>query len=247
MSNDNSLEKSSNKKIESPPEVSGLFIDSLIRVYGENKDFYYDSGYYGNKFDKYLELSYEEALLLAERGRLTIHYSKSSKVSNDEEISDDSIKNLPVIDIKSLTKRITKEIPNFWGRYLVYKDLRSRGYVIRPGYGSSAPYRRYPRGTKAEKAQSNVLIYPFVEGTKMELFELEQLEELAHANRKILILGIVDRSGDVTYYKASEFELNENKEKYEWHDETSISPDQNENESENDYRNETSEQNLDQD
>ncbi|MHA1984991.1 MAG: hypothetical protein ACW967_11590 [Candidatus Hodarchaeales archaeon] len=231
MSNDNSLEKSSNKKIESPPEVSGLFIESLIRVYGENK------------FDRYLELNYEEALLLAERGRLTIHYSESSIAFNDKEISDDFIKNLPVLDIKSLTKKITKEIPNFWGRYLVYKDLRSRGYVIRPGYGSSTPYRRYPRGAKAEKAQSNVLIYPFVEGTKMELFELEQLEELAHANRKILILGIVDRSGDVTYYKASEFELNENKEKYEWHDEESILSDQNENE--NDNRKETSEQNLD--
>ena len=52
----------------------------------------------------------------------------------------------------------------------------------------------------------------------MELYELEQLEELAHANRKTLILGIVDRGGDVTYYRASEFTLNKNTEQYEFRD-----------------------------
>ncbi|MHA1988914.1 MAG: tRNA-intron lyase [Promethearchaeota archaeon] len=226
MTNDNSLEISDNKKNDSPPEVIGLLIESLIRVYGENKFYYYDLGYYGNKTDNYLELEYEEALLLAERGRIEIHYSETPSSTEEYEITENYIQSLPVLDITNLTKKITKETQNFWGRYLVYKDLRSRGYVVRPGYGPSAPYRRYPRGAKAEKAQSNALVFPFVEGTKMELFELEQLEELSHSNRKALILGIVDRSGDVTYYKASEFELNENKEHYEWHDEITLQSEQ---------------------
>lgn len=229
MPNEAISEKLDNKKAEPPPEVVGLFIDSLIRIYGKNKFYYYDLGYYGNKMENYLELENEEALLLAERGRIVIHYSESNIKIKDNEITEEFIQNLPVLNIKTLMNKITKINSNFWGRYLVYKDLRSRGYVVRPGYGPSAPYRRYPRGTKAEKAQSNALIFPFVEGTKMELFELEQLEELSHSNRKTLILGIVDRSGDVTYYKASEFELNENKEQYEWHDELGSQIEQNEN------------------
>ena len=35
----------------------------------------------------------------------------------------------------------------------------------------------------------------------------------AKANRKALFLGIVDRSGDVTYYRSSEFIIKENTER----------------------------------
>ncbi|OLS18971.1 MAG: tRNA-splicing endonuclease [Candidatus Heimdallarchaeota archaeon LC_3] len=235
MSDNDYSDKNDSKKQESPPEIIGLFVKPNIHIYGENKFYYYESGYYGNKSEDFLELSFEEALLLAERGRIRIFSNEDNTLPNEGPISNDKIQLLTELDVTSLTQIITREVPNFWGRYLVYKDLRSRGYVVRPGYGSSSPYRRYPRGTKAEKSQSNALIYPFIEGTKIELFELERLEESAHANRKTLILGIVDRSGDVTYYKTSEFELNENKEIYEWHDEDSQRDDKldNENDSSN--------------
>ena len=221
MSNNDNIGKNDSKKQDTPPEIIGLFVKPSIHIYGENKFYYYESGYYGNKSENFLELSFEEALLLSERGRIRIFSNETNTFPTEGDISNEEIQLLPEIDATRLTQMITKDVPNFWGRYLVYKDLRSRGYVVRPGFGSSSPYRRYPRGAKAEKSQSNALVFPFVEGTKIELFELEQLEESAHANRKTLILGIVDRSGDVTYYKASEFELNENKEIYEWHDEFS--------------------------
>jgi tRNA-intron endonuclease len=219
MSNNNQNEQNDNKKSDIPLDISAIFIKPEIRIYGENKFYYYDSGYYGNKFDDYLELSFEEALLLAERGRIQIFSVPMNSFRDFQTFLGKEEENYVKLDINNFTKMISTEVPNFWGRYLVYKDLRSRGYVVRPGYGTSAPYRRYPRGAKAEQAQSNALVYPFVEGNKMELFELEELEEMSHANRKTLILGIVDRSGDVTYYKASEFVLNENVEQYKWIDE----------------------------
>ena len=222
MSNLNTEQNSEAKKPEGISVLHGVLIPPKIRIYGEFKHYYYENGYYGDKYNDYLELNYEEALLLVERGRLVVHGEENEKIAIEElkpEMIIDYIENLPIFDAKKLTQFITSKQDNFWGRYLVYKDLRSRGYVVRAGYGPKEPYRRYPRGTKAEKSQSNVLVYPFVEGKTLELFELEQIVDLAHANRKTLILGIVDRSGDVTYYKTSELELKENKEQYRWQDE----------------------------
>ena len=196
-------------------------MNQKVRIYGEKKHYYYENGYYGTKEENYLELDPEEALLLIERGKLHVYEfitPQNDELNNLQEFSQEQLSQMKLLTQDLFIKLIIVENTHFWGRYLVYRDLRARGYVVRPGYGINTPYRRYPRGTKATKVQSNVLVYPFVEGTEFELFELEQLVQQAQANRKMLILGIVDRSGDVTYYKTSEFQLPENIEQYEWVD-----------------------------
>jgi tRNA-intron endonuclease len=222
MSESNEININLEKKGETAPEVIGVLMKPNTRIYGEQRYYYYETGYYGVKTEEYLELYPEETLLLMERNRLKLvgsfieeGYAPDSNSEEKQPLSE--------LSLAAYTQYITSIESNFWGRYLVYKDLRARGYVVRPGYGTNAPYRRYPRGTKAERAQSNILVYPFVEGTKLELYELEQLVQQALSNRKQLILGIVDRSGDVTYYKASEFVIPDNDENYEWLDELKTS------------------------
>ena len=214
-------------KASTSPEIIGFYRESQkVRIYGDKKYYYYENGYYGTKEEDYLELDPEEALLLIERGKLRAYELtiQNTEINFQLEFSEEQLSQMMLLTADLFIKLINKINIHFWGRYLVYRDLRSRGYVVRPGYGINAPYRRYPRGTKAIKVQSNVLVYPFVEGTEFELFELEQLVQQSQANRKILILGIVDRSGDVTYYKASEFQLPQNIEQYEWVDDFNRSP-----------------------
>ncbi|HKZ43181.1 MAG TPA: hypothetical protein VJ044_19645, partial [Candidatus Hodarchaeales archaeon] len=185
------------KKGEAAPVVSGFLFDSKIRVYRDNKHYYYENGYFGAKENDFLELANEEALLLMERGKLRLYEVAESHDTQELESTDTAL--LREVGVSALTQKIAAGDPTFWGRYLVYKDLRARGYVIRTGFPG---YRRYPRGAKTEKTQSTTIIFPFAEGTKLELSEFEQLVQHAHANRKQLVLGIVDRSGDITYYKA---------------------------------------------
>lgn len=148
----------------------------------------------------------EEAALLVERGRIKI-YSDQNYV-NELSLGE------------YIDQVVSNENSDFWVKYLVYKDLRSRGYVVRAGYGAGklVPYRKYPRGARPNTIKSDSFIYPFSEGSSIEPHEFDLMVKQAQSNRKSLLLGIVDRSGDVTYYKASEYGITDNLEKFEWKD-----------------------------
>lgn len=191
---------------QTEPSASG-FIDKqkLHLIEGDILSFY-ETGFYGQPHDNKLILSPEEASLLLERNRIIIYKDSDLKI---------------IYPLDELIEHFSSVDKHFWGNYLVYKDLRSRGYVVRSGYGEFTPYRRYPRGTKPNQdnkksASSDTVIYPFLEGAFLELHQLDLIVNLAKSNRKKLILGVVDRSGDVTYYRASEFQVPYNQERYEW-------------------------------
>ncbi len=173
---------------------------NIVLTQGQWQDLY-DTNFFGQPDDKTLVLEPEEAVLLVERGRIKIF----SDVDLREELPIDQYVNI-----------VSEILPDFWRKYIVYKDLRSRGYVVRSGYGELAPYRRYPRGARPNKAQSDTFIFPFAEGSYLDLSQLDTIVKQAQSNRKTLILGMVDRSGDVTYYKASEFIIPVNTEKFEF-------------------------------
>lgn len=177
----------------------------VLLIQGQWQDLY-DNNFYGQPEQKGLLLDPEEAILLAERGRV--------KIFEDETLEHE-------VGMDKYVDLVSKEQQDFWRKYLVYKDLRGRGYVVRAGYGELATYRRYPRGAKPNKAQSDTFIFPFAEGSHINLQQLDTIVKQAQANRKTLVLGMVDRSGDVTYYKASEFIIDINTEKFEFPDDVS--------------------------
>jgi tRNA-intron endonuclease len=166
----------------------------------------YENNFYGDLNNEELILIPEEASLLIERGRISIYVDQTFS----EEIS-----------LGKYISKVSEGNPEFWVKYLVYKDLRSRGYVVRAGYGGGrlVPFRKYPRGARPNKSHSDTFIYPFAEGSSIEPHEFDLMVSQAQSNRKSLLLGIVDRSGDVTYYKASEFKIPINEEEYEWKNE----------------------------
>src|SRR3989344_7936036 len=75
----------------------------------------YDKTRYGEPMDnKKFQYSLLEALYLVERGKFVIVDEKSKK-----------------IDFDDFVKRARKIEPNFWIRYVVFKDLRRRGYIVK--------------------------------------------------------------------------------------------------------------------
>lgn len=123
-------------------------IEDTVIVNSEDAQKVYEKGFYGEiQEEGTLKLSSEEALLLVERNRL--------EVFNDNNES---------LNFQTLTKIFMKTNPDLWLKYLVYRDLRSRGYIVRAGYGGNIDFRLYPRGAKLGTDTSKSLIYIVREG-----------------------------------------------------------------------------------
>ncbi|MCK4847601.1 MAG: tRNA-intron lyase [Candidatus Heimdallarchaeota archaeon] len=169
----------------------------------------FENGYFGIwAADGSLCLEPEEILLLLDRGRIEVVNTTTKECISSED----------------LVIHFTKINRNFWSRYLVYKDLRNRGYVVTIGTRITAPFRIYSRGGKPGESVSKKVIYPLPEGEDIDLDLLDQIVKQAKIDRKKLLLSVIDRLGDVTYYQASQLELEYNELEYEYKDEISPSP-----------------------
>jgi len=146
----------------------------------------YNKGYYGIPESKGVSLNNFEALHLFEMGRIEIKYI-------------DKIMNGP-----DLMLYFSEREPDFMIRYMVYKDLRNRGYVVNVGKGSAFFFRLYSREAKPKSGGAKYYIKPLQEGGSIKLRELETLIDLAKQSQKELIFGMLDVTGDVSYLKADE-------------------------------------------
>src|SRR3989344_2203518 len=95
----------------------------------------YDVGCYGSIEGKVNKLSLVEALHLVDRKRLEVKDGKK-KLKRD--------------DLYKKACEIDKEFPQ---KYVVYRDLRERGYVVRTGFKFGTHFRVYERGVKLKRGQ----------------------------------------------------------------------------------------------
>ena len=88
-------------------------------------------------------------------------------------------------------------------RYLVYRDLRQRGYVVEPQDGV-VDFHVLPRGGAPRKTPSLYWVRALSERAVFDLAELLERAQEAASVRKSLLLGLVDEESDVTYYAVRE-------------------------------------------
>ena len=97
-------------------------------------------------------------------------------------------------------RRAVRAEPGFPVRYLVYRDLRQRGYVVRAGPPPVA-FSVLPRGGTLHKTPARFWVEALSEREPFDLAKVVQLAERAQAARKLLWLGVVDEESDLTYYR----------------------------------------------
>ncbi len=176
---------------EKEEEIFAELEDLTVIVKKNQANLIYDRGYYGNfQEDGNLKLDPVESLLLCERKRIKI-FDKEGNEYNFQQI----------------VKKFVKNLPELWIKYLCYKDLRSRGYIVRAGYGTDIDYRVYDRGAQIGTDAAKYLVHTIVEGSPLKLISLDRITKIAKSNRKKLVLAVVDRVGEVTFYKAQEIDL----------------------------------------
>ncbi|PIN76619.1 tRNA-intron lyase [Candidatus Woesearchaeota archaeon CG10_big_fil_rev_8_21_14_0_10_36_11] len=145
---------------------------------------FYNQSRFGTLSDGKVELSLLEALYLMEKGRLVVTSDSGRKVI-----------------VESYVKKARKVEPNFWIRYIVFRDMRNRGYIIKTALKFGADFRVYDRGVKPGEDHARWIIYPVNEGSTLTWHEFSAKNRVAHSTKKKLLMGIVDAENDVTYYE----------------------------------------------
>ena len=142
----------------------------------------HNKGFYGvPQSGGSLKLDLMEAIYLVESERLEV---RSDEVS------------MSTSDLLRLAHRLSK---GFEVRYLVYRELRQRGYVVKLGH-HPLDFRVFPRGGSPNKTPSKWWVAAISERSTFDLGRLLQDLDRTTDVRKHLLLAIVDEESDVTYY-----------------------------------------------
>ncbi|MCY4491294.1 MAG: tRNA-intron lyase [Thaumarchaeota archaeon] len=95
-------------------------------------------------------------------------------------------------------------------KFLIYRDLKSRGYVVKDGFGFGSDFRVYERGQFGEKG-AKFLIFGLSEGRQEKMGAMQKKIEQITQMGKEPIIAVVERRGEVIYYKINRAHFNENK------------------------------------
>ncbi|MDA4130599.1 MAG: tRNA-intron lyase [Thaumarchaeota archaeon] len=112
----------------------------------------------------------------------------------------------PVGSIKftSYVTRALERDDKAWTRFLIFRDLRSRGYVVREGFGFPIDFRVYDRGDYGTKA-AKYIVFGLNEGKTMSLSELKKHVEEMSTMGKEAVIAVIERRGEVIYYKVGKW------------------------------------------
>ena len=95
-------------------------------------------------------------------------------------------------------------------RFLLYRDLRTKGYVVKDGFGFGSDFRVYEKGTYGQK-DAKFLIFAFNEGTQQKIGKLyKNIHEITQMGKEPII-AVIERRGEIIYYKINKMNFLENK------------------------------------
>jgi tRNA-intron endonuclease len=146
---------------------------------------------YGVTKDGKFRLILYEALFLLGKGAIEV---------TDEETGKKMV-------FQDLLKRFQSVDKDAWVRYLIYRDLRGRGYVAREGFGLGIDFRVYERGDYG-KGTAKHLIFGIQEGQPVSVEKLARTQRYVQNLKKNLVLAVINRRGEIVYYSLSELNLN---------------------------------------
>lgn len=135
------------------------------------------------KSNKRIELPLIEALYLSEKEKLEIYFNNSK------------------LSFEDFVKKATRIETNFMKRYIVYKDLRNIGYILKTALKFGADFRVYAKGAKPGKGHADWILYCVSENDKFSWRDFAAKNRVAHSTRKKLLVGCVDEDNDVTYWE----------------------------------------------
>lgn len=167
-------------------KITGVLTEEGVRVTEKSSIEQLSQRGYGLFENEMFKLAFYEALYLLDKELLEVKAEKGRE-----------------LDFQSLLQYYEKANENAWVNYLVYRDLRSRGYVVREGFGRGTDFRAYERGAYG-KDTASYMILSVQEGKPLPINDLEQALRHCRSEKKELILAVMNRRGEIVYYSVSQ-------------------------------------------
>lgn len=162
-----------------------LVKDSVVIADQTEASQIYNKGCYGYPLSGGgLELDLLEAIYLVESSRV--------EVSREGE----------TLSLAELVASASAVHRDFEIKYIVYRDLRQRGYIVKAA-GEDFDFRVFPRGGTPANAPTKHWVSAISERSVFAMAAFMQALDRSERTRKELLLAIVDEEGDITYYRAN--------------------------------------------
>ena len=180
---ENNAGKTEKKREEKPAKIKVVFTGETL--FSNKKDAFtlYEKSRFGEAKEGKIFYSLFEALYLLEKGKIEV--TEGRKKINFEKL---------IEKLKELDKRIQI-------KYIVFKDMRDRGYTIKTALKFGAEFRVYDKGKKPGEEHARWILYPVRESDMLTWHEFAAKNRVAHSTKKNLLIGIVDEENDCTYYE----------------------------------------------
>jgi len=180
---------------EFPDLVEAVLIERKLRIVVKDvgfQDQLRNKGF-GEKLDSEYILQPYEALYLIHTKRLLLNTKKVKK-----------------LDFESLLKITLRHDKEILTKFLIYRDLRSRGYVAKEGFGFGVDFRLYDRG-EFEKKPARYVVFGINEGIQVETTDFSEALDQITKMGKNAVAAVIERRGEITYYKISKVLFANNK------------------------------------
>jgi tRNA-intron endonuclease len=167
-------------------KTTGMLTEKGVRITEKSSVDALSSRGYGTAENDVFTLTFYESLYLLDKEMLEV---------KDENGLEE--------DFQSLLQQYEKVDENAWANYLVYRDLRSRGYVVREGFGAGIGFRIYERGAYG-KDTASYLVLSTQEGKPIAIEDLTNALQQTQSQKKELTLAVMNRRGEIVYYSVSQ-------------------------------------------
>ncbi len=145
----------------------------------------YDKNRFGELVSGEFRYSLFEALFLLESNKIEVLDKKNILTKED------------------FIKKARRKDKNFWVKFVVYSNLRAKGYIPKTALKFGADFRVYDKGVKPGEDHAKWIVYPVHESNTLTWHDFSAKNRVSHSTRKKLLIGVVDDEDDVTYYEIS--------------------------------------------
>ena len=184
---------------EADPEIQGVLIKNQTIILEPNRQQELEQKGYGEIEKDKLFLKPFESLYLLYIGVLTIFKGKKS------------------VNFNSFLQICKKQDDTILTKFLVYRDLRTRGYTVKDGFGFGPDFRVYGKGDFGKKG-AKFLVFGLNEGKQEKLGKLQKKVEEITKMGKEPIIAVIQRQGEIIYYKISRINFHPNIQKMDMQD-----------------------------
>ena len=144
----------------------------------------FEKSSFGEKISSRIEYSSFEALFLVETDKMQV-FSNSKPLSLD-----------------SIIKKLKRKDKNIESKFLVYSNLRNKGYILKTALKFGADFRVYNKGSRPGQSHAPWLLFIAKDSKPLAWNEFAAKNRIAHSTNKKLMIALIDEESSISYYQV---------------------------------------------